>query len=345
MAAMRALRFFEPGNVGVVEAPDPVAGPGEIVLKVHATGLCNSDIRVYLGEKKAAPGVIPGHEMSGEVVEAGEGVDRSLIGQTVAICPILCCGRCSFCREGFRNRCPARKTLGYDIDGGIAEYVRIPAPIVAMGQLLPMDRTVPAHLRALLEPFSCVLNSIEELAIGAGGSVAIVGGGPMGLLHLLAARAYGAGPIMVVEPEAERRAVAMELGADLAISPGDAHERGMALTAGEGFRSVAMAVGFAEAAPLALDLARRLGRINLFAGFPPGSSHTFDLNRIHYDEVKIFGTQNAPFHLYAKAARMIPRMSGLARVVTNIYSLDDAADAYAARLGKAGLKSAVVIEP
>jgi len=341
---MRALRFFEPRNVRVVDVPDPVAGPGEVILRIHATGLCNSDVRVYLGEKKAAAGVIPGHEMTGEVISLGAGAEGT-VGETVSVCPILCCGRCSFCREGFRNRCPSRRTLGYDLDGGIAEYVRIPASIVAMGQLLAMDRTVPSRLRALLEPFSCVLNSIEELGIGAGVSTAIVGGGPMGLLHLIAARAYGAGPILVVEPEPERRAVALELGADAVATPENALELGRELTGGEGFRAVAMAVGFAEAMPVALDVARRLGRINLFAGFPPGSSHVLDLNRVHYDEVKIFGTQNAPFHLYGKAARMIPRLPGLDRVVTNRYSLEESAGAYTARLGKAGLKSAVIIEP
>ena len=235
--------------------------------------------------------------------------------------------------------------MGYDLDGAIAEYVRISAPIVAKGQLLPMDRGVPSHLRALLEPFSCVLNSIEELSIGAGVSTAIVGGGPMGLLHLIAARAYGAGPTLVVEPEAERRTVALALGADAVSTPEEARAVAKDLTGGEGFRAVAMAVGFAEAMPVALDLARRLGRINLFAGFPPGSSHVLDLNRVHYDEVKIFGTQNAPFDLYAKAARMIPRLAALDRVVTNRYTLGDATSAYTARLGKAGLKSAVVIEP
>jgi len=106
-----------------------------------------------------------------------------------------------------------------------------------------------------------------------------------------------------------------------------------------------MAVGFAEAMPVALDLARRLGRINLFAGFPPGSSHELDLNRVHYDEVKVFGTQNTPVPPLRKAARMIPRLPALDRVVTNRYSLEDSAAAYTARLGKAGLKSAVVIEP
>jgi L-iditol 2-dehydrogenase len=272
---MKALRFFEPGRVGIVDIPEPNAGPGEVVLKVHATGLCNSDVRVYLGEKKAAAGVIPGHEMTGEIAEVGAGAN-AITGDVVSVCPILCCGHCSFCRDGFRNRCLSRRTLGYDLDGAIAEYVRIPAPLVAMGQLLPMDPATPAHLRALLEPFACVLNSIESLS----------------------------------------------------ITPG---------------RAVAMAVGLSQAVPLALGLARRLGAVNLFAGFPPGSAHTFDLNRIHYDEVRILGTQNAPFHLYGTAARLIPRLPQLDRVVTNRYSLANAAQAYTDRLGKSGLKSAVVV--
>jgi threonine dehydrogenase-like Zn-dependent dehydrogenase len=342
LSGMKALHFLEPGQVAVTETPEPVAGPGEVVLRVHATGLCNSDVRVYLGEKKAAPGVVPGHEVSGQVVSVGAGANADA-DQVVSLCPIVCCGRCSFCRDGFRNRCPARSTLGYDLDGGIAEYLLIPAPIVAMGQLFEMDAGVEPERRALLEPFACVLNSIESLGIGAGTSVAIVGGGPMGLLHLLTARAYGAGPILVVEPEAVRRDVAMAFGAEAAVAPEDAPATARDLTGGEGFRAVAVAVGAAAAIPTALQVVRRLGRVNLFAGFPPGSQHTLDLNTLHYDEVRIFGTQNAPFHLYAQAARLIPRMPELTRIVTNRYSLADAADAYGARLEKAGLKSAVII--
>jgi L-iditol 2-dehydrogenase len=339
---VKALQFAAPGSVAVIDMPAPHAAAGEVVLKLHATGLCNSDIRVYLGEKKAAAGVVPGHEMAGEVFELGPGA-AAQVGDVVSVCPILCCGACSFCREGFRNRCPSRKTLGYDLDGGIAEFVRIPASLVAMGQLLPMDRAVPAHLRALLEPFACVLNSIEGLGVRAGAPVAIVGGGPMGLMHLVAARGYGAGPILVAEPDAVRRAVALELGADAAVDPAAAVAVGREMTAGEGFPAVAMAVGFAEAFPLALDLARRLGAINLFAGFPPGSAYALDLNRVHYEEVRIFGSQNAPFHLYQRAAQMIPRLPALDRIVTNRYALGDAAAAYSARLGREGLKSAVVM--
>jgi L-iditol 2-dehydrogenase len=339
---MKALRFFEPGRVAVVDVPEPAAGPGEVILKLHATGLCNSDVRVYLGEKKAAPGVIPGHEMTGEVVEAGPGA-LSKAGDIVAVCPILACGRCSFCRDGFRNRCPSRRTLGYDLDGGIAEYVKIPAQMEAMGHLLPIDPSTPAHIRALVEPFACMLNSLDSLHVTPGAPLAIVGGGPMGLLHLIGAQAYGASPILVVEPQESRRAVALELGASRAVAPADALAARDEMTAGEGFPAVAVAVGFADAVPQALDLARRLGWINLFAGFPPSSTHVLDLNRVHYDEVRLFGTQNAPFHLYGRSARMVTMLPALDRVVTNRYALADAANAYSARLGKEGLKSAVVM--
>ena len=148
--------------------------------------------------------------------------------------------------------------------------------------------------------------------------------------------------MLVVEPEETRRAVARELGAK-AVSPEEAPDTARDMTAGEGFPAVAMAVGFAEALPTALAITRKLGSINLFAGFPPGSSHALDLNKLHYDEIRLLGTQNAPFHLYSRAARMIPSIPALERVVTHRYRLEDAADAYAARLGREGLKSAVVM--
>ena len=339
---MKALRFYEPGRVALDTVADPVAGPGEVVLRMHATGLCNSDVRVYLGEKKAAAGVVPGHEMSGEVVEVGPGATAS-VGDVVSVCPIVACGICSFCRDGFRNRCPSRKTLGYDLDGGIAEFVRVPEAIVAKGQLLAVDPATPPHIRALVEPLACTLNSIESIGVKRGAPLAIVGGGPMGLMHLLAGRAYGADPVLVVEPEPSRRAVALELGATRAVDPPGAVAARDKLTGGEGFPSVAMAVGFSDAMPTALDLCRKLGSINLFAGFPPGSSHALDLNRVHYDEVRIMGTQNAPFHLYERSAQLVSQIPELDRLVTNRYTLDQAAEAYAARLGKEGLKSAVVM--
>lgn len=340
---MLVLRFYEPFKVAVVSAPDPTPGPGEVLLQVHATGLCNSDVRVYLGEKKAVSGVVPGHEITGKVVQKGRGALADE-GEVVSLCPILCCGHCVFCREGFRNRCTSRKTLGYDLDGGIAEYVLVPEELVRMGHLLPIDPTTPPHLRALVEPFACVLNSMEALGVRAGMPFAIVGGGPMGLLHLVAATAYGAGPILVVEPDDARRKVALQLGADAAVTPAEAPDVAALLTRGEGFPGVSVAVGLADAVPTGIALARRLGSVNLFAGFPPGSTHPLDVNKLHYDEIRLLGTQNAPITLYARAAAMIPRLPQLDRIVTNRYRLSEADQAYQARLGHDGLKSAIIVE-
>src|SRR5690606_19216797 len=150
---------------------------------------------------------------------------------------------CSFCRDGFRNRCYNRVTLGYDLDGGIAEYVRIPAQMVALGHLLPVDASAPPQVRALVEPLACVLSSLDAIGVQPGEPMAVVGGGPMGLMHMLAARAYGAGPILVVETDETRRGVARELGAEAVASPEAAAEIARDMTAGEGFPSVAMAVG------------------------------------------------------------------------------------------------------
>lgn len=340
---MKALRFQEPGNVVVADEPDPTAGPGEVILKTHATGLCNSDVRVYLGEKHAAAGVVPGHEITGEIVEVGAG-GAATVGQTVSLCPIRACGSCSFCRGGYRNRCTSRATLGYDIDGGIAEYVKVPRQLVSLGHLLPVDAEAAPHIRALVEPLACVLNSIESMNVRPGAPFAVVGGGPMGLMHMVAAEFYGAAPILVVEPEERRRAVAMELGAARAVHPEEAKDTAMEMTTGEGFPAVAMAVGFADALPTALSIVRNLGWVNLFAGFPPGSEHALDLNALHYEEVRLFGTQNAPFHLFGKSAEIVHKIPKLDRLVTHRYALPDAADAYSARLDKDGLKSAVIME-
>ena len=108
---MKACVFRGPGQVEVVEVPTPEPGAGELVLRVAAAGLCASDVRVFKGEKYARHGVIPGHEIAGVVADRGPGVDAFDVGQPVALCPIIACGVCDFCRVGKRNRCPSASPL------------------------------------------------------------------------------------------------------------------------------------------------------------------------------------------------------------------------------------------
>ena len=341
--AMRATIFHAPGHVTVEDRPRPVPGPGEVRLRVGGASLCASDVRVYRGEKHATAGVIPGHEVAGVVDAVGSGVSGISEGDRVIVCPIVACGSCRFCITGRRNRCIARKTLGYDLDGGFAEQLLVPAEIVSQGHVMKIPDVLTLDVAALTEPSACVLASLDLSGVVAGSSMAIVGAGPMGLLHLLLGRAAGAGPIIVSEPTPERRAIATRWGADIVLDPARDDVAGAVKDATDGYGAdaVIVSVGIAELVPGALDLVRKQGAINLFAGFPPGSSIPFDPNVLHYGEINLTGSQNATTDQYRRTVALLPSVPHIDEVVTNVYDIEHAPEAYASRLAMSGLKSLV----
>ena len=340
---MRATIFEAPGTVSVQDRPDPEPGPGELRLRMAAASLCASDVRVYRGEKYALPGVVPGHEIAGVVDIVGAGVEGIEAGDRVVVCPILICGSCRFCIRGIRNRCIARRTLGYDLNGGFAEYLLLPQEIVNAGHVLRVPDALPLDLAALTEPAACVLASLELCESGAGSSLAIIGAGPMGLLHLLLARAAGAAPIIVSEPIEERRAIAQAWGADLVLDPSatDVKQAVLDATDGYGADGVVLTVGVHELVEPSLGLVRKQGVVNLFAGFPPDRTVPFDPNQVHYGEIVLSGSQNATTEQYRKTLAFLTRVPHLDEVVTHRYGIEDAPEAYASRLAMEGLKSLV----
>ena len=342
---MKALRFHEPGRISVEEVPDPTPGAGEVLLRVGAAAICHSDIRVYRGQKHARPGVIPGHEVAGVVAAVGEGVDGLSARDRVVLCPIIACGRCFFCLSGRRHRCLQRRTMGYDEDGGLAEQLLAPAAIVSLGHLLPVPPDLPLQRACLTEPLACVLNSLETCGLAAGSSLAIIGAGPMGLFHLLLARSLGAGLIIVSEPDEERAEVARRFGATRVVDPRREELSAAVLeqTDGLGVDAVVVAVGSPEALEVSLASVRRQGVVNLFAGFPPGSSVPFDPNVVHYNEVRLTGSQNASPDQYRRALQLLPRLSRIDAVTTHRFPMAEATGAYEVRLRNEGLKSMVVV--
>ena len=340
---MKACVFQGPGEVSVVEAPVPEPGRGQLLLRAAATGICHSDIRVYKGEKYARQGVIPGHEMSGVIAGVGEGVEGFSEGDRVALCPILACGVCEFCRTGRRNRCPSRLTLGYDEDGGLGEYVLVPEPIIRLGHVFQLPPGLDLRLASLLEPTSCVLNSLELLGVGAGTTLLLVGAGPMGLLHLVLARRLGA-MVVVSEPDEERRGWARRLGAFETIDPASRKTADAVkeLTDGQGVDVAVVATGVTAAAATAFGAVRKQGYIGLFAGFPPNTLMDFDPNVIHYNELVLTGSQNATIDQYRRVLELLPRLADLRQIVTHSFTIDDAPKAYESRLQVDGLKSEVV---
>jgi L-iditol 2-dehydrogenase len=341
---VKACVFHGPGDIRVQSVPEPKAGTGELILRMQATGLCHSDIRVYKGEKKATIGVIPGHENVGIIEEIGEGVEDWQRGQRVALCPIIACGRCFYCLRGLRNRCLKRITLGYEVNGGLAQYLLVPSAIVSLGHVLTVPEGLPSETATLMEPLACVLNSLETCRLAPGGSLLLLGAGPMGLLHLLLARALGAATVLVAEVNEGRLEQARRLGASLALNPerDDLQEAVLGATDHLGADSVVVTTGVASLVVPALSAVRRQGTVSLFGGFPPGASVPLDANLIHYGEVVLTGSQNATLDQYRRALHLLTVMPRAAEINTHRFPIEEGTKAYESRVGMDGLKSLVV---
>jgi len=291
---VRAYVYYGPGDLRLEERPTPRPGHGEALLRVDACGICGTDLRIASGEHRAyPPGTVrvPGHEIAGTVVAAGR--ETGLVeGAQAFVAPNIGCGRCARCRAGRANLCAHPQALGITRDGGFAEFVLLPEPLIAQGNVLPTALADPGAI-ALVEPLACVLRGARALDIREGELVLIYGAGPIGLLFLRLARLRGAGTVVVAQRSAERRALAAAHGADHAVDPATGDLPGLVhgLSDGRGADAVVVAVPSPEAQAEAVTLAAPGGRVNLFGGLPRDRSRvTFDANLIHYKELIVTGT-------------------------------------------------------
>lgn len=233
---MKAIICDAPFSLSVIERPAPVRGEGEALIKVRRIGLCGTDYHIYAGRQPFLeyPRVI-GHELAGEVVEAPEGSGLAT-GQVVTINPYLPCGSCVACRRGKPNCCAAIRVLGVHIDGGMCEFVSVPAEAVVPVGGLSLDQA------AMVEFLSIGLHAVRRGAVSAGQRVLVVGAGPIGVGAALFARLAGA-EVLLIDTSAERLARASDLGIGvLAVDDGLA-EALSARTHGEYYDCVFDATG------------------------------------------------------------------------------------------------------
>ena len=245
--------------------PVPTPTGREVLIRVAACGICATDLHLLDGSIPLyKPPRVLGHEMSGRVVAVGPDVSAVEVGAAVAIDPNVSCGSCFYCQEALPYMCPRRTSM----IGGFAEYLRVPEQTV-----YPLPAGIPVEYGAIAEPLSCVLRATERADLKAGGTVAIVGAGTIGLLTLQLAKRSGAALVAVSEPDAERRALALKLGADLTIDPRseDPRERLLKETRGIGVDVAFEAVGAVVTAQTAISLPRRSGTVVLI-GVPPGTA-------------------------------------------------------------------------
>ena len=217
---MRAVvkTAYAPGNIELRTVPIPQPGPREVLVRVKAAAVCGTDVHIRhwnaWAQARMNPPVVIGHEFSGEVVEIGSDVRTVRVGDRVSSESHIACNNCQICHEGNRHVCPNTKCIGVHQDGCFAEYIVIPEEIA----FVYSDPALPWEQLALMEPLGVSVHGITDVPLAAK-TVAIIGAGPLGQMGILTARLTGAAQVIVLEPNAERAALAKQLGADAVIDP------------------------------------------------------------------------------------------------------------------------------
>jgi len=286
---MRAVFFLGPGRLELREAPIPDPGRGEVIVKVATALTCGTDLKGYLrGHRLFVPPMPFGHEFAGLISAVGAGVAGWRAGDAVTAANSAPCNACFYCRRGRQQLCEQLESRFNW--GAFAEYIRVPAHIVAQN----MHR-VPAGLpfaqAALIEPLACALHGVRDAAILLGDTVAIVGAGAQGLMQVQLARASGAARVIVVGRAHRRLERARELGAHITISTldDDPIARVRELTGGRGADVTIESAGSAATWQLAHALTRPGGTAVMFSGLPGGAEAPFDAARLHYQEITVKG--------------------------------------------------------
>src|SRR5271157_243014 len=281
---MRVAMYYNNRDVRLEEMPRPKIGPGEILVKVIASGICGSDVMEWYRIRKAP--LVLGHEIAGEIVEIGEGVGRYKIGDRVFVSHHIPCNTCHYCLMGYHTACETLHTTNYD-PGGFAEYIRVPKLNVDRGVfLLPQELSFEDGV--FIEPLACVVRGQRVANLQAGQSVLIMGSGISGLLHVLLARTLGAGRIMATDVSEFRLQTARAFGADAVLHAAEnIPESVRRINKGRLADLVIVCAGAPVAFIQALKAVDRGGTILCFATTEPDVELSVPLNEFWRNEIKL----------------------------------------------------------
>lgn len=280
---MRVAMYYSNSDVRLEEMPVPEIGLGEILMKVHASGICGSDLMEWYRLPKAP--LVLGHEVAGEVVEVGDGVQKFAPGDRVIATHHVPCNTCRYCLRGNHSSCRTLRTTHFD-PGGFAEYIRLPAINVDRG-VLKLPDEVTYDEASFVEPLGCVVRGQRLAGFGMTDSVLVMGSGITGLLHIQLARAQGAGRIMATDVNDYRLRAALDFGADAAIHAGDdAASRVKEINDGRLPDMVIVCTGAASAIDSAFRLTDSGGTILFFAPSGPDARMSVPFNDYWWSGIK-----------------------------------------------------------
>lgn len=332
---MKALVMSEPGKVSMTEIPRPEIGPDEVLVRVRAAGICINDVRDFKGEGHYSYPRIGGHEFAGEICEMGAAVnkERFHVGQKVVTYVIDNCNECYYCKNGYENVCPdfAHTTAYQNPDGisgfgGFSQYVAAKA-----SDLYIANDDVPFEKLAVVEPMACALNSINKSNIEFGDDVLVIGGGTMGMLHVMLAHMRGAN-VILSEPMKERREKALGLGANVVIDPMscDLVEEVKKVTGGLGAKVVFDTTAIPALALQGLDCTAVCGTLVMFSSLHPNKPVEINLGAIHSTQKNITGAQNGSVKTFWQAVQLLNKgLFDPTPLIEDIYDYHDFDEAMA----------------
>jgi L-iditol 2-dehydrogenase len=302
---MKAAMLYGVKDLRIEDVEVPQIGTGEVLVRVKAATTCGTDLKIFQRgyvEKVIKLPTIFGHEWAGEVAEVGEGLEWPEKGMRVRAGNSAPCLHCAMCQRGRYNLCENMIWLW----GAYAEYIKVPARMVLVNM-----QEIPKHVSyeeaSVTEPLACVLHGVEEARVKLGDTVAIIGAGPIGLLHLLTVKKMGIEKAIMIDLVDERLSYAQKLGADETINGGKEKviERILQLTGGYGADVVIEAIGLPATWEQALKLARKGGTVLEFGGCPPGTEIKLNAEQLHYGELTVLGTfHTTPLH-FRKALNLV----------------------------------------
>lgn len=339
---MRAAVYYNNKDVRIEERPVPKIGPGELLVKVIASGICGSDVLEWYRIKKAP--LVLGHEIAGDIVEAGEGVTKYRKGQRVFVSHHIPCDKCKYCASGHHTACHTLHTTNYD-PGGFSEYLRVPALNVEKG-VFPLPDELPYDDGVFIEPLACVVRGQRVAGIGKGQTVLILGGGISGLLHLLLAKAYGAAKVIVTDIDPWRLDYAKKLGADCVINAkDDVPARVRECNGGCPADAVIICTGAMKAFYQALDSVDKGGKVQCFAAPLPGEKLEIPVNDFWRNEITLMTSYgNAPQDAVEAIELIRSKRVPVKELITHKLKLDEAALGFKL-VAEAGKSMKVILEP
>lgn len=302
---MKSAVFYGKHDLKIVERPIPAIGDDEVLIQVKSCGICGTDVHIYEGDKGAAncpSGTALGHEFSGIVVKTGSTVTLAKEGDRVCVDPNKLCGNCYYCKSGIGHFCENMMGIGTTVDGGFSEYCVVP-----QSQVYQIADTTTFEEASMAEPVSCCLHGIDMCEIQPGSTVAVIGGGMIGLIMLQLAKLAGASTLILLEPVADKRVVAEKLGADLTIDP--LHEDVSAVLAQNNItriNTVIECAGLPATIAQAIDLAGNKSVVMMFGLTKPDDTVAIKPFQIFQKEVTLKASFINPYTL-SRAIDLIDR--------------------------------------